>query len=474
MRLYFMGICGTAMGHAALLARELGHEVSGADTGIYPPMSDVLRAAGVTMHEGYDPVRLEALRPDLVVVGNVTSRGNPEMEWLLDTRALPFTSMPAFLGDLVLRGRRNLVIAGTHGKTTTSTMTAVLLRAAGAEPGWLIGGVPRDLPGGAAAGKAGAPFVIEGDEYDSAFFDKRSKFIHYQPWLITINNLEFDHADIFHDLADVQRTFSHLLRIVPRNGFALVNGDDPNIAALPPAPWTTTLRVGLGESSDLRIADFSEDEHGAQFDLVWRGKKWDTVRWGLTGLFNARNAALAALAAGLALNPADPTNLSLASLPSFLGVRRRQEILRHDPRLVVIEDFGHHPTAVRETLAGLRRRYPGRRVLACFEPRSNTARTRAFQAELPGALAQADHIFIGPIHRAEKTPVHERLDLDAICAEINVATKGASKAQHYKSNQEVLAAALATARELKDAPGLAVFFTNGSFDGIIAEFAKQA
>jgi UDP-N-acetylmuramate: L-alanyl-gamma-D-glutamyl-meso-diaminopimelate ligase len=505
MRLYFMGICGTAMGHVALLARELGHEVSGADTGIYPPMSEVLRAAGVTMHEGYDPARLEKLRPDLVVVGNVTTRGNPEMEWLLDTRAVAFVSMPALLGELVLRGRRNVVVTGTHGKTTTTMLAAYLLRSAGAEPGWLAGGVPRDLPGGAAAGSTGSPqagstssghgsspFVIEGDEYDSAFFDKRSKFIHYQPWLITINNIEFDHADIFRDLADVQRTFEHLRKIVPQSGFILENGDDANIAALPAATWTTTLRVGTGAGNDLRLAEFAEDENGARFDLVWKGKKWETVRWGLPGFFNARNAAMAALAAGLALDAKEPAKLSLAALKDFRGARRRQEELRKDARVAVIEDFGHHPTAVRETLAALRRRYPGRKLLACLEPRSNTARTRAWQAELPGALAQADEVFIGPIHRAEKTPAAERLDLAAVCAEVNAAKRAVAsdtpvaekravasdaptaRARHFATNAAVLGAVLAASKALGAAPHAVVFFTNGSFDGIVGEFVKGA
>ena len=501
-----MGICGTAMGHVALLARELGHEVSGADTGIYPPMSEVLRAAGVAMHEGYDPARLEKLKPDLVVVGNVTTRGNPEMEWLLDTRAAPFVSMPALLGELVLRGRRNVVVTGTHGKTTTTMLAAYLLRAAGADPGWLAGGVPRDLPSGAAAGSTsspqaerakasekgpstssgpgGSPFVIEGDEYDSAFFDKRSKFIHYQPWLITINNIEFDHADIFRDLADVQRTFEHLRKIVPQSGFILENGDDANITALPAAPWTTTLRVGTGAGNDLRLAEFAEDESGARFDLVWKGRKWETVRWGLPGLFNARNAAMAALAAGLALDPREPAKLSLGALKDFRGARRRQEELRKDARVAVVEDFGHHPTAVRETLIALRRRYPGRKLLACLEPRSNTARTRAWQVELPGALAEADEVFIGPIHRAEKTLAAERLDLAAVCAAVNAGAKravasdaptasSAVKARHFATNREVLGAVLEASKAL-GAPHAVVFFTNGSFDGIVGEFVKGA
>jgi UDP-N-acetylmuramate: L-alanyl-gamma-D-glutamyl-meso-diaminopimelate ligase len=473
MRLYFMGICGTAMGHVALLARELRHEVCGADTGVYPPMSEVLKAAGVGVFEGYDAARLQSLRPDLIIVGNVITRGNPEMEWLLDTRALPYTSLPAFLGESVLRHRRNLVVTGTHGKTTTAALAAFLLRTTRGEPGWLIGGVPRDLPTGASAGRPQAPFVIEGDEYDSAFFDKRSKFIHYWPWLITINNIEFDHADIFHDLKDVGRAFAHLLKIVPHNGFALVNGDDANIAALPPAPWTTVFRVGTAESCDLRLENFSEDENGASFDLVWRGQRWDTVRWGLPGLFNARNAAMAALAAGLALDPREPARLPLGALASFQGVRRRQELLRQDERVAVIEDFGHHPTAMRETLAALRKKHPGRRLLACFEPRSNTARLRVFQTELAEALAQADGVFIGPIHRVEKTPESERLDLNALCAQINGGANGMVKARHFAANQELLAAVLAAARET-GAPCLAVFFTNGSFDGIIAEFAREA
>lgn len=218
-----MGICGTAMGNAALLLRQAGHEVLGADTGIYPPMSTVLREAGVTIHEGYDPERLRQLAPDLVVIGNAMSRGNPEVEWLLDTRAIPFASLPQLLHDLVLRTRRNIVVAGTHGKTTTTSLAAFLLREAKTDPGWLIGGVPLDPPTGTNLGAAGGPFAIEGDEYDSAFFDKRSKFIHYAPRIAVLNNLEFDHADIFRDLADIQRTFSHLVRIVPRSGYVVMN-----------------------------------------------------------------------------------------------------------------------------------------------------------------------------------------------------------------------------------------------------------
>src|SRR5688500_18029715 len=273
-RIYFMGICGTAMGNAALLARAAGHEVLGADSGIYPPMSTVLAEAGITLHEGYDPTRLEKIAPDLVVVGNAMSRGNAEVEWLLETRAFAFTSLPAMLNDFVLKRRRNLVICGTHGKTTTTALTAFLLREAGQDPGFLIGGVPQDPPMGAQLGNPRDPFVIEGDEYDSAFFDKRSKFIHYAPHIAVLNNLEFDHADIFRDLADVQRTFTHLVRIVPRNGAVVLNGDDTNFSALGAMSWTRVVRVGLDETNDVRIAGFAETPGGAEFRLSWKGREW--------------------------------------------------------------------------------------------------------------------------------------------------------------------------------------------------------
>src|SRR4051812_11577138 len=274
MRVYFMGICGTAMGNAALLARAAGHEVLGADTGVYPPMSTVLANAGITLHEGYDPARLQKLAPDLVVIGNAMSRGNPEVERLLDTRAIPFTSLPPMLHEFVLKRRRNLVICGTHGKTTTTALTSFLLREAGCDPGFLIGGVPQDPPVGSHLGKESDPFVIEGDEYDSAFFDKRSKFIHYAPHVAVLNNLEFDHADIFRDLADVQRTFTHLVRIVPRNGFVVTNGDDHNLRVLGAMAWTRVVRVGVEPGNDVQIVDFADAATGAQFRLTWRGQPW--------------------------------------------------------------------------------------------------------------------------------------------------------------------------------------------------------
>jgi UDP-N-acetylmuramate: L-alanyl-gamma-D-glutamyl-meso-diaminopimelate ligase len=469
MKVYFMGVCGTAMGNAALLARAAGHEVSGADSGVYPPMSTVLAAAGIALHEGYEAERLQRLAPDLVVIGNAMTRGNPEVEWLLATRALNFTSLPAFLHDHVLRGRQNLVICGTHGKTTTTSLTAFLLRSAGRDPGFLIGGVPQDPPMGSHLGSA-PQFVIEGDEYDSAFFDKRSKFIHYAPHIATLNNLEFDHADIFRDLADVRRTFVHLTRIVPRNGWIVLNGDDANLASLGPMAWTRVVRVGVGEGNDLRISEFSEAASGSRFVLEWRGRRWAEIAWSLPGLYNARNAAMAALTAGLALFPDDPTRLSLAALAAFRGVRRRQEVLLAGPPITVIEDFGHHPTALGETLRSFRARFPEATLTAVFEPRSNTARVKVLQEEFMAALAEADEVYLGAVNRPEKLSPEERFDVEAVAAH---ARSRGRLAFHAPSNAALLEILAKNAVPDQRRPRLVVFFSNGSFDGIITQFVRK-
>lgn len=460
MLIYFMGICGTAMGNAALLVREQGHEVCGSDSGVYPPMSNVLADAGIEVFDGYDADRLATLRPDRVVVGNVISRGNVEVEWLLNQSAIRFISLPQLFHDTVLVGRRPVVITGTHGKTTTTSLTAFLLSGYGAEPGWLIGGVPRDLPGGAKLG-SGEPFVLEGDEYDTAFFDKRSKFIHYCPQIAVLNNLEFDHADIFRDLQDVQRSFRHFLRIIPSQGFALINGDDANIRELLPAPWTQVVTVGTGSDNDLVIADFTDGRHGASFNLIWKGTPWTKVEWSLHGLFNARNAAMAGLAAALAVNLESPLGFDLSALSQFKGVQRRQDILHSGPRCIILEDFGHHPTAIAGTLEGMRAAYPDRELIAVFEPRSNTACTSIFQEAFTQALAGADRVCIGAVHRAEKIAADRRLDTKKMASALSA--KGCA-ALAFDSNEALMEEMRAQA-PLTDGAAL-VFFTNGSFDGV--------
>jgi UDP-N-acetylmuramate: L-alanyl-gamma-D-glutamyl-meso-diaminopimelate ligase len=471
VKVYFLGICGTAMGQSALLARSAGHEVLGSDKGVYPPMSTVLREAGIEVHEGYDALRLERLKPDLVVVGNALSRGNPEVEWLLETRAIRKTSLPAMLHELVLVKRRNLVVAGTHGKTTTTALAAFLLRESGRDPGFLIGGVPLDPPVGSWLGSPGDPFVIEGDEYDSAFFDKRSKFVHYAPRIAVLNNLEFDHADIFRDLADVQRSFGHFVRLVPRGGWVVMNGDDANLKALGPMPWTQVLKVGTGEGNDLRIAGYRAGPEEAVFALHWGGKPWAEVKWNLPGLYNARNAAMAAAAVSLAVGPGGPVELPFAALTRFRGVKRRQEVLFSGGGLTVVEDFGHHPTALAETIEGLKERYPGALLTAAFEPRSNTARGKALEPEFRRALGRADEIYLGAVSRSERLAPGERFDTDGTAREL--AGKGRT-AESFADSGKLLEALVRRTLPAGGRPRVVVFFTNGSFDGIIGRYVAAA
>jgi len=478
MRIFFIGICGTAMGNAAVLLKKQGGEVAGSDAGVYPPMSNVLAEAGIELFDGFEEEALRNWSADRVVVGNAVSRGNPQVEWLLRDRKVPFVCLPQLIGEELIGRRPTVVVAGTHGKTTTTSLAAFALREAGIDPGYLVGGVPLDLPSGSELGAPAAPFVIEGDEYDSAFFDKRSKFIHYRPLILILNNLEFDHSDVFRDLADVVRTFDHLLRIVPSDGYVLLNGDDPNLASLPIASWTTTLRVGLGSANDLRIADFSEGPEGVSFNLIWRGSEVGEIRWNLPGEYNVRNAAMAALAAVLAqaIDSGSAPDLdnpfAVADLPPFgkcLGVKRRQEVLVERDDLVVLSDFAHHPTAIAGALVSLRARWPEHRIIVCFEPRSNTAVTNVFQDEFTEALAHADEILIGEINRAERFAPEERLDAEGMVLQLREQGR---VAEAFVTN-EALGESL-FARDLSaEGHNLLVFFSNGSFDGVIDQVAAR-
>lgn len=450
--LHFIGICGTAMGSTAVAMRQLGYTISGSDEKVYPPMSDVLREAGITVTEGYQGSNLPA-QADLFVVGNAISRGNEELEVMLERR-LPYTSMAEMLRREVIQGKRSFVISGTHGKTTTTTMLSWILEYAGRNPGYMIGGVPENFATGARFNHSEF-FVIEGDEYDTAYFDKRSKFLHYLPECAVINNIEFDHADIFRDLDDIRLTFQRLLNSVPRNGLVLLNGDDANCLSL--KSYALTLKVGLGSACDEVIAITSADPESTSFTL--NGVAFTVP---MIGEFNVRNAAMCICAARHAGLSDEEIRSGLAS---FRGVRRRQTVRAEVNGITIIDDFGHHPTAIRETLRGFRQKFPGRRLWAIFEPRSNTSRRNVLQAELIEALKEADGSIVAAVANPEKVAAEQRLDVNAVAASVLASGKPCF---HEANTQAILA-------RLKDQtqPGdVIIIFSNGGFDGIHSKLAE--
>ncbi|MDR2451014.1 MAG: UDP-N-acetylmuramate:L-alanyl-gamma-D-glutamyl-meso-diaminopimelate ligase [Candidatus Accumulibacter sp.] len=386
MHIHILGICGTFMGGVAQLARAAGHTVTGCDAGVYPPMSAQLAAAGIEAIEGYDPGQAD-LHPDCFVIGNAISRGNPLLEEILD-RGLSHVSGPQWLADHVLRGRWVLAVAGTHGKTTTSSMLAWILADAGLDPGFLIGGVPVNF--GVSARLGTLPFfVIEADEYDTAFCDKRSKFIHYRPRTVVLNNLEFDHADIFADLAAIETQFHHLVRTLPRTGRIVSNAAEASLArVLSRGCWTPVEHF-----NDAGGWHAAGDDALGEILLMYGKETMARARWSLTGEHNRANAVAALLAARHA---GVPPERGLAALARFAGVRRRMEISGIERGVTVYDDFAHHPTAIATTIAGLRRKIEGResgRILAVLEPRSNTMKLGVMKAQLPGSLAEADRVY---------------------------------------------------------------------------------
>ncbi len=449
--LHFIGICGTAMGSTAVAMRQLGYTISGSDEKVYPPMSEVLREAGIPVTEGYQGSNLPA-EADLFVVGNAISRGNEELEVLLERR-LPYTSMAEMLRREVIQGKRSFVISGTHGKTTTTTLLSWILEHAGRNPGYMIGGVPENFATGARFNRSEF-FVIEGDEYDTAYFDKRSKFLHYLPECAIVNNIEFDHADIFRDLDDIRLTFQRLLNSVPRNGLVLLNGDDSNCLAL--KSYAPTLKVGLGSSCDEVIAITSADPESTSFTLS--GVPFTLP---MIGEFNVRNAAMCICAARHAGLSDDEIRSGLAS---FRGVKRRQTVRAEVNGITIIDDFGHHPTAIRETLRGFRQKYPGRRLWAVFEPRSNTSRRNVLQGELIEALREADGSVVAAVANPEKVAADQRLDVNAVAA----AVSASGQLCFHEANTDAILARL----KQQTRPGdVIIIFSNGGFDGIHSKLA---
>jgi len=447
MRLHILGICGTFMGGVAALARELGHEVEGSDANVYPPMSDQLRALGIELKSGYAAAHLQPA-PDVVVVGNALSRGNPAIEYMLDAR-MPYVSGPQWLGENVLRGRGVLAVAGTHGKTTTTSLLAQLLDSNAAKPGFLVGGVPGNFGVSARLGDTQAPFVIEADEYDTAFFDKRSKFVHYRPTVAILNNLEYDHADIFPDVSAIQRQFHHLVRIVPGNGRLIVNAEDPRLAeVLAMGCWTPVETFGI-DAGDWRAQLIEPD--GSAFMVSLGDESIGEVRWSLLGRHNVMNA-LAALAAAHATG-ADARAL-LARFADFESVKRRMELVAGIGGVRVYDDFAHHPTAIATTLAGLRAKVGAARILVALEPRSNSMRMGAHAADLAPSLQDADAVVF--LQRPE-------LPWDAQRVIAALAGRGSTA----PDVDTLIGLLVQTAR----AGDHVVFMSNGGFEGAPRRFA---
>src|SRR5213083_2627707 len=445
---HFVGICGTAMASTAAAMREKGVQVSGSDQNIYPPMSTFLAERRIEVISGYSEHNL-AHKPDLVVIGNAISRGNPEAEAVLE-RKLRYCSLPELLKEYFIRGRRSLVVSGTHGKTTTTSLLAWVFEHNGLNPSYLIGGIPTNFGQGARFTDS-EWFIIEGDEYDTAFFDKRSKFVHYLPEVVIVNNIEFDHADIFKNLDEIKLSFRRLLNIVPQNGMVLLNGDDPNCVEVAKDCQAQMIEIGFSKNCAQRIRDVAYSSDGSRFKL---GEQSFEIP--LVGEFNVRNAAMAAMAARFYDVPEKRIE---SAFKSFAGIARRQELRGEGRGVKVVDDFGHHPTAVAHTLQALRHQYRGHRLWAVFEPRSNTTRRAVFQQQLPDALKLADGVFISQVARLEQIPEDERLNPERVVA----AVAKTGRPAFYESNADAIVNRIVSMVQPKD---VIVVFSNGGFDNI--------
>jgi len=439
MHIHILGICGTFMGGVAALARAAGHEVTGSDANVYPPMSTQLKELGVDIMEGYEPQHLDRV-PDYVVVGNAMSRGNPAVEAMLDRR-IPYCSGPHWLAEHVLYKRHVMAVSGTHGKTTTAAMLAWILDDAGLAPGFLIGGMPVNFAVSARSGESDY-FVVEADEYDTAFFDKRAKFVHYRPQTLIINNLEFDHADIYADIDAIYWQFHQLMRTLPSNGRVIVNAHDRNIAnMLAQGCWTPVENFGLGDDSDWRASFADAGERRIRIEHS-NGESAE-VAWKLGGAYNLENA-LAAVAA--AKSAGVPLKQAADALSRFSGVKRRMERTATVTDVAIYDDFAHHPTAIRRTIEGLKKRFPGQRIVIALEPRSNTMKMGVHKESLPKSLSEADLIFV---YRP-----------DELAADFDASLGGLGKRLQLFGDYDELLASLESKLLAGDQM---VFMSNGSF-----------
>ncbi len=459
---HFVGIGGTGMAAAAAAMKDKGFVVTGSDQNVYPPMSTFLADTKIAVMNGYDEKNLSH-KPDLVVIGNAISRGNPEAEFVLDHK-LRYCSLPELLKEFFIRGKRSIVVTGTHGKTTTTSLLTWVFEHSGLNPSFFIGGIPNNFSQGARftdsdESRAGSEwFIIEGDEYDTAFFDKRSKFIHYQPEVAIINNLEFDHADIFENLDAVKKSFSHFIRLIPRNGLLLGNGDDANLAPLLNVTHCPVKKLGLGADNAIYAFNIRYGPTATEFEIPSF-----KFHLNLVGELNVRNA-LAVIAAA---KHCGLSNKQIQSaFDTFKGIKRRMEVRGIAGGVTVVDDFGHHPTAIRETLKALRLKYPREKIWAVFEPRSNTTRRNVFQNELASAFADADAVVVSEVARLEQLVPAERLNPEKLMQDLKSSGKDAA----YLPDVDSIVAHI-----LKNVQGgdIVCVFSNGGFGGIHAKLLER-
>ncbi|NEX13163.1 MAG: UDP-N-acetylmuramate--alanine ligase [Prosthecochloris sp.] len=461
--LYFIGIAGTAMASVAVALSKAGHTVAGSDSALYPPMSAYLTEHRIPCHTGFDPLNLLRDAPDVIVVGNAISRGNPELETALNEH-LNVVSMPEIVRRELIGKNRSVVITGTHGKTTTTSLTAWLFEHAGLTPGFLIGGIAENFNAGCRASgkKENGYFITEGDEYDTAYFDKRSKFLHYRPDIAVINNIEFDHADIFSSLDDIVKSFRQFIALIPSNGLLIVNGHDTIASEISSQAFCPVERFGMSEAFEWSVSDIDVSETETSFQLAHKGNIAGTIRidqFGSHTILNTVAAVAAASHAGI------PFPVIAEGVRSFKRPKRRMEIVgEFDNGITLIDDFAHHPTAISATLSSLRQRFPERRILACFEPRSNTSTRNIFQKDLENSFSDADIVIIGKVHRPERYAEHERLDTQKLCSSL----AGSGK-KVFHSGKDPAGYPEDIVRFIHDTirpDDLIILLSNGSFNGL--------
>ena len=461
--IYFIGIGGTAMASVAVALSQAGHRVTGSDTSFYPPMSDYLKEHEIECFCGYKPEHILTSKPDCVVVGNAVSRGNPELEVALNER-MNIVSMPEIVSREFIGNNRSIVITGTHGKTTTTSLATWLLEEGGVQPGFLIGGIAENFNSGCRASdkKSGGYFITEGDEYDTAFFDKRSKFLHYRPDIAVINNIEFDHADIFNSLDDIVKSFRQFIALIPSNGVLLINGHDAIAQEISANAFCPVERFGFSEDFEWSAADLSVTENGTSFTVALNGQLQGMVHVDQFGKHNVLNTVAAIAAAS---HCGIPFRVITEGVGSFKRPKRRMEVVgEFSNGITLIDDFAHHPTAIRATLESLRQRYPKRRIIVCFEPRSNTSTRNIFQKDLETSFNDADIIIIGKVHRPERYAEQERLDTAELCSAL---TRSGRKAFVSEKNStgypEDIVQFIQDNIRKND---LVILLSNGSFNGL--------